>query len=102
MSLSQLIGPCWIIRLESALISPARFCITAQQERAGRDLAEVPVGGAGGWMNIFTPCRLLAGRAGDEEMGPRQRLRAFEPLSTERVRKVALEELEPRVGCARE
>lgn len=42
MSLSQLIGPCWIIRLESALISPAQFCITAQQEQAGETWPRCP------------------------------------------------------------
>lgn len=69
--------------------------------RAGR---ERPGRGAHRWgrgIYAFTPCRFLAGRAGDEEMGPRQRLQAFKLLSMERVRKVALEELEQRVGCGR-
>lgn len=62
MSLSQLIGPCWIIRLESALISPAQFCIRAQQEQAGTDLAEVSVDGAGGYLPSHCAILSLQGR----------------------------------------
>lgn len=70
--------------------------------RAGR---ESPSRGAHRWgrgISAFTPCRFLAGRTGDEEMGPRQWLQAFKPLSVKQMRKMALEELEQRVGCVRQ
>lgn len=63
MSLSQLIGPCWIIRLESALISPAQFCITARQEQAGETWLRCPWG----WGSVSLHSTLIPGCQGSRQ-----------------------------------
>lgn len=73
-----------------------RSSAKAGRERPGRGVRRWGRG-----TSAFTLCCFLAGRAGCEEVAPRLRLQAFQLLSTERVRKVALEEREQRVGCVR-